>query len=760
MKALKLLFKIIAALLIVLIIAVVIFTATFDVNNYKTEITEQVEKATGRTFSIDGDINLSFFPWIGFKIEDVTLGNAEGFKAENFAAIQQLDIKVHLLPLLKKEVEVKTLALHGLNLSLEIAKDESNNWSSLSQSDEEGAAEVDNKVEDDDQSEASAAPMSFLKIKGFEFTDAVIHYDDLSTNTIATLSALNLETGKIQFDEPTDIDFSARVESNKPVIDTQLNATTKLTFNKDLNKFKLRDFVFSILAKKSEFFPQQEKIEMKASVDVLMDDQLVTLKQVELNALGITTVANITVAQFLETPLIQGNIEVKSFDANDVAKRMAIELPEMSGSDALQNVSLKTKLKMQGEKVEANDFSLSFDGNTLNGWLRVLNLTKQQIRYDLSLDQINVNDYLAADDGAAGGASSAEGNGSAAAASAASGNEKIVLPEEMLRKLDIEGDLKIAKVTAKNYAITQLLMSTQASKGLIRIKPLTMEMLGGKINTAVTVNVKNTVPSYAFNLNVNQIQVGPVANPILKDAMGDKPAEVDGAVDMKIDIQTSGGTINQLKKASKGPITFDMKNTRVNNFDPEFYMRSSLANYFDTKGLGLSKKIMGSYKPRDVTVFDSIHGLFNMAQGKVQINKFLMDSDRVQVGAEGSVDIVQNSMDVLSSVELPKEKAKAGSAASTSPVQTLREALYVRVKGPFEALEYKLDTGRLKKSISNALKNEAKAKLEAEKQKAKAKVKAKVDAEKARAKEKAKKKIDEQKDKLKNKLKDKFKGLF
>ncbi len=129
MKALKLLFKIIAALLIVLIIAVVIFTATFDVNNYKTEITEQVEKATGRTFSIDGDINLSFFPWIGFKIEDVTLGNAEGFKAENFAAIQQLDIKVHLLPLLKKEVEVKTLALHGLNLSLEIAKDESNNWS-------------------------------------------------------------------------------------------------------------------------------------------------------------------------------------------------------------------------------------------------------------------------------------------------------------------------------------------------------------------------------------------------------------------------------------------------------------------------------------------------------------------------------------------------------------------------------------------------------------------------------------------------------
>jgi len=741
---------------VVVIIAVVIFVATFDANNYKTEIIEQVENATGRTFNIGGEINLSVFPWIGFEIEDVTLGNAEGFKAEHFAAIQKLDIKVHLLPLLKKEVEVKKLSLRGLNLSLEIAKDKSNNWSSLAQSEEGETPSVQEK--EDTSDDKTAPPMSFLKIKGFEFTDAVVHYDDRSTDTIATLSELNLETGEIQFNQPTDIDFSARVKSNKPLIDTRLNATTKLTFNKELNNFKLRDFVFTVLAQKNDFLPQEEKVEIRASVDVSMDDQLVTLKQVTLNALGVTTVANLTVSEFLETPLIQGNVEVMPFNAKDVAKRMAIDLPEMAGKDALQSVALKTRLKMHGEKVEADDFTLSFDGQTLSGWLHILNLTKQQIRYDLSLDQLNLNDYLAADNGAV-SEESATSNADAntnVAAQAVSGDEKIVLPTEMLRGLDIQGDFRIATLTAKEYEIKKLSMLMQASKGLIRIKPLTMEMLGGKINTAVTVNVKNAVPSYAFNLNANQIQMGPVANPILKDAMGDKPATVDGAVDVKVDIKTAGETINQLKKASKGPISIDMKNTRINDFDPEFYMRSSLANYFDTKGLGLSQKIMGDYKPRDVTVFDSIHGIFNMAQGKVQTNDFLMDSKRVKVGAKGSVDIVQNSLNILSSIELPKEKSKKDTAAATSPLKTLREVLYVRVKGPFEALEYKIDTGRLKKSISNALKNEAKAKLDAEKQK----VKAKLDAEKERAKAKAKKKVDEQKDKLKNKLKDKFKGLF
>ena len=764
MKSLNLLFKIIAALVVVLVIAVIVFVSTFDANNYKAQIIEQVESATGRTFNIAGEIDLSVFPWIGLEIENVTMGNADGFKAEYFAAIKKLDVKVHLLPLLKKEVEVKKLSLRGLNLSLEVAKDKSNNWESLSQSDK---ADVDSIKKDESKEESAssgaASPMSFLKIKGFEFTDAVIQYDDRSTDTVATLSALNLETGEIQFDQATDIDFSAQVKSNKPEIDTRLNAVTKLTFNKEFNNFKLRDFVFTALAQKNDFLPQEEKVEIKASVDVSMDDQLVTLKQVALNALGVTTVANLTVTEFLETPLIQGNVEVMSFNAKEVAKRMAIDLPEMAGRNALQNVSLKTRLKMHGEKIEADDFTLAFDGQTLSGWLHVLNLTKQQIRYELSLDQLNLNDYLSADVGVAnGGAVNEEGVASSGSGQAASGDEKIALPTEMLKALDVQGDFRIATLTAKEYEIKQLSMSTQANKGLIHIKPLTMEMLEGKINTAVTVNVKNAVPRYAFNLNASQIQMGPVANPVLKNAMGDKPAEVDGAVDVKVDVQTAGETINQLKKASKGPISIDMKNTRVNNFDPEFYMRSSLANYFDGKGLGLSRKIMSDYKPRDVTVFDSIHGIFNMAQGQVQTNDFLMSAKRVKVGAEGSVDIVRNSLNVLSSIELPKEKNKASAdaATATSPLKTLREALYVRVKGPFEALEYKIDTGRLKKSISSALKNEAKAKFDAEKEKQKQKAKAKLDAEKERVKEKAKKKVDEQKDKIKDKLKDKFKGLF
>ncbi len=95
-------FKLILIVIAVLLLALFAFVATFDANNYKSEIIEQVEEATGRDFTIDGEINLSIFPWVGLKVDDVALGNEKGFKAAQFASIKQLDIRVNVLPLLKK----------------------------------------------------------------------------------------------------------------------------------------------------------------------------------------------------------------------------------------------------------------------------------------------------------------------------------------------------------------------------------------------------------------------------------------------------------------------------------------------------------------------------------------------------------------------------------------------------------------------------------------------------------------------------------
>ena len=748
--------------LALVLLALLAFAATFDANNYKPQIIEQVEKATGRTFTIDGDINLSVFPWVGLKVENVSLGNEEGFKAEQFAAIKQLDVKVNVLPLLKKEVEINTIRLHGLNVSLEVAESSDNNWSSLAQT-EAGADGGVTAVEETQQpvtEKEGALPLQSLRVEGFEFVDAVIRYDDRSSKTSATVSELNLTTSAIAFDEPVDITFGARIENSQPAIDTRLTLTTQLTFDQELTRYTLRDLVFTIIANANEFIPQQEQIEVRSSIDVSMDEQRVVLKQLQLSALGTTTLADITVSQFKQTPIIQGSIEVQPFNAREVAKRVAVELPVMAKADALHHVAINTKIKLQGEKLQANDFNLVLDGSTLSGWLHVIDISKQQLRYDLSFDQLDINDYLPPVAEAVEQPEVVAGTGAGAPAVAATtGDEKIELPMEMMRKLDVEGDFRIASLTAKEYQIKQFLMTTKARDGVIDIKPLAMQVLQGQVNTAVNMNVQKAIPAYAIDLKVNQVQAGPVVDPFLVGVMGDKPMTMEGAVNMAMDVKTSGETVNQLKQASKGQIVLDMKETAVNGFDPEFYMRSSVADYVDSKGFGMSKTIMGNYRPREVTVFDKIHSTVNLADGKARTDDFLMSAERVQVTAKGHVDIMQNTVDLMSSVALPRGK--------TAVEKVLDKPIFVRIHGPFEALQYDLDTDRLKKSTTDVLQSQAQAKIDAEKQRLKDKAEAekqrlkdKADAEKRRAEERAKEELKKQTDKYEDKLKDKLKGLF
>jgi len=763
MRTLLRLFKFIFIILFIAFIAVLALAVTFDANNYKPQIIEQVENATGRDFAIDGDIDLSVFPWVGLKVEAVTLGNATGFKAAKFARIEQLDVKVNVLPLLKKEVQINTIRLHGLDVALEVDKAQANNWSDLTKAEDKKEVTEEPAVKEEPAEDGFS--LQSLQVEGFEFVDAEINYDDRSSGMRAQVSELNLKTSAIEFDKPVDIEFGARVKNNQPEVDTYLQLVTQLSFNREFTVFNLNDLVFTVMAKANEFLPQDEKIELRSNIDVSMEAQRVDMKQMQLSALGTTTVAGVTVTQFLETPLIQGDVEVQPFNARAVASRAGVTLPEMAKADALHNVGLKTKLKLQGEKLQANDFSLALDGNTLSGWIHLINISKQQLRFDLAFDQLNLNDYLPpvveeTEEAATPVAGQDSGD---ATAEAATGDEKIEMPVEMMRSLDIEGDFRIAALTAKEYDIKQFLMSLEAKQGDINIKPMSMQLLEGQVTSAVNINVQKDVPAYTIQTDVNQVQVGPVANPFLDGIMGDKPMSMEGAFNMAMDVKTAGETVNQLKKASLGQIIVDMKQTSVNGFDPEYYMRSSVASYVDESGFGLSKTIMGSYSPREVTVFDKIHSTVKLSDGKATTDDFLMDSKRVQVTAKGHVDIMENTMDVTTSTKLPRGK--------TAVEKLLDEPMFVRVHGPFDALQYNIDTDRLKKSTTDVLEKQAKAKIDAEKARLEAEARAKVeaekqrlkekaDAEKRRAEEKAREELKRSTDKYEDKLKDKLKGLF
>ena len=86
-RILKIALIVLGAVVALIVAAAIALPLFFDPNDYKDELAAAVQEKTGRELSIPGDIELSVFPWLGAKLGQTSLANAEGFGDQPFAEI-------------------------------------------------------------------------------------------------------------------------------------------------------------------------------------------------------------------------------------------------------------------------------------------------------------------------------------------------------------------------------------------------------------------------------------------------------------------------------------------------------------------------------------------------------------------------------------------------------------------------------------------------------------------------------------------------
>ena len=91
---------------VALVLAVVIFALTFNINSYKPRIEAVASGATGLDVRINGKIRLSFFPF-GVSAKDIHVANKGG----EIISLEDLKLGAELMPLLKKQLKVTSCEL-------------------------------------------------------------------------------------------------------------------------------------------------------------------------------------------------------------------------------------------------------------------------------------------------------------------------------------------------------------------------------------------------------------------------------------------------------------------------------------------------------------------------------------------------------------------------------------------------------------------------------------------------------------------------
>ncbi|HEY2024145.1 AsmA family protein [Paraburkholderia sp.] len=126
--------------LIVLVVALAIFVATFDWNRARPYINDKVTQAIGRPFAINGDLKVGWrhatgvggwrgwVPWPRFSAANVTVGNPDWAKRPQFATLDEIDFEVEVLPLLAHDIVIPSINLVNPSVDLERLVDGRDNW--------------------------------------------------------------------------------------------------------------------------------------------------------------------------------------------------------------------------------------------------------------------------------------------------------------------------------------------------------------------------------------------------------------------------------------------------------------------------------------------------------------------------------------------------------------------------------------------------------------------------------------------------------
>ena len=383
-------------LVLLLLVPVAIFLAV-DLNDYKQTIANAVHKKTGRTLAIEGKLSKSVFPWLGVEIGRVSFSNAAGFQPAEFARADDIQVKVALLPLFKRQIHVADIVLHGLVVNLAINKAGVSNWADLSQANTKTAAPTGKPT-----APAAGAPakgntqelLGALVIGGIDIRDAQLRWDDQKAGALYEVDHFNLRSDEIRIGKPIHAELSLNARSNQMKASAHIAWRSDITMDPTTQRYHLADMNLTVKAQGKDVPGQQLESELNATIDADLKDETATAHTLTLKTLGLTLSGDLHSDRLLTSPAFTGHIAIAPFNPREMMKKLAITLPPMADAKVLGKASADFALQGGLDSVNLDSLKLVLDDTTITGKAGISHFAQPAINYVLDIDKLNADRYL------------------------------------------------------------------------------------------------------------------------------------------------------------------------------------------------------------------------------------------------------------------------------------------------------------------------------------------------------------------------------
>ncbi len=491
-RPLKWFLGIVGGLIVLVIVAVVIIVSSYDFNDLKPVIAKAVKDATGRELVIDSDIEIDIGLSPSLVLSDITFQNADWGSRKEMVKVSRFEVKVALLPLIKKNIEVNRFILKDPDILIETDKDGKANFE-FKTAEEIPAVETKPAAEGEEAVELPA-----LTINELEIINGTLTYRDGKTGKTEIVKLENLTASLQGLDNPFTFELTGAYN------DAPFEVSGTLGSIKGIN-----------------------------------DPGIEWPLEIAANAFGVNSSIKGSIRNPVEQQGIKLDFNVKIEDWNEVAKVAGQEIPVKDAFSVSGNVTDSAPKSYQ-----INGLKITLGKNQIEGSIGADLAGKvPYIAVSLSSKEIDLTALMPEEKAAAGAAEKAE-------QAPSKGSEKIFpddpLPLDSLKLVNGKFKIRFDKVIMPKMVISSLSVDSTMNKGNLTVKPFKANMGGGSINVETGLLSKSKSADLSTVINIRGLEIADVL------AEAGSTDTIEGSIDADIDIKGSGKSVASIMAGLNG----------------------------------------------------------------------------------------------------------------------------------------------------------------------------------------------------------------
>ena len=612
MRILKLVAIVLGGLVALLVVVLLAIRAFVNPNDYKDRIARAVKHSTGRELALPGQITLSVFPWIALELGPATLGNPPGFGEEPFAAVKHAALRVRLLPLLRRQLEIGRIEIDGLDLRLVKNASGRGNW----QSPAESATP---------QSSGGAGAAALRDLAGIAVTNSRVSYQDMVAEHI------DLEVGRVASGVEVPIKVKLDLTPSAGAQPIRIGGQFGLTLEPAQGRYRLAPMDLEGTYTPG---PKAHPVSWKFSapqVELDLDAQTLSVASVAAQLGAARLSGTLKGSRLVDEPSVAGSFKLEPLNLRELMAQLDIAPPKTRDPKAFSKLAAGGEFAYENKRVGVRQLDVQLDDSQLRGSAAITNLATKALDFDLALNQIDIDRYRPPPE-----------NAPKAATPAAKGEPS----SDILKTLDMNGRFALGAATFAGLHVTEGRLELKAKDGVTRIAPLTAKLYGGQYSGEVTLDDRGTVLASSFQQSLTGVDVAQ----LLKDLTKSQRLSGHGTITSSLTARGSGG--DAVLKSLNGHVAAKLDNGAVEGID--------LWSEINRATALIQKQTLASGASSGRTRFDTFKASADIVNGVATTKDLNIASQNLRLTGQGTTNLVTEAIDYQVKASLLQAAPTAG----------------------------------------------------------------------------------------------------